>query len=354
VFRRQKLRGALIALSALLALGAGTGALARASATTQAGAPQAESGASGAAAQLRHAGRACTHAAVGAAALPGVRRAAHAAERSCRCALLEHRAQLGRRVGPRALARCSSAGAPQTQSRRAAKTRRPATSPHRRAGAGRLLSAGRRELRAKRRELRRLARANRRRLRAERRAARSRGRQRHRGVNEGRHNSAAADGSSCEGATLEPSEANLALVTQATLCLINRERAHAGEAPLQADADLNQAAAGHSLSMLQHGYFEHVDPDGRGPLERVRASGYMPHSSSGYEIGENIAWGSGSLATPASIVAAWMASPGHRANILRASYRDSGIGIVAQLPGAFGAGTGGAIYTQDFGAIFGG
>jgi uncharacterized protein YkwD len=71
----------------------------------------------------------------------------------------------------------------------------------------------------------------------------------------------------------------------------------------------------------------------------------------GYVIGENIAWGTLGLATPKAIVEAWMASPGHRANILDASYRDTGIGVVAAVPDSMGEGQDGAIYTQDFGVI---
>lgn len=162
----------------------------------------------------------------------------------------------------------------------------------------------------------------------------------------------AANGSGgCEGATLIPTEANLAQVTAATFCLINRERGAHGEQPLRADEDLMRAALGHSESMATAGYFEHDGPGGQTPLGRVQTSGYLHGDEGGYEIGENIAWGSLGEATPASIVAAWMASPGHRANILNARFRDSGIGVAAQLPAAFADGEAGAIYTQDFGVI---
>ncbi len=49
--------------------------------------------------------------------------------------------------------------------------------------------------------------------------------------------------------------------------------------------------------------------------------------SIGYEVGENIAWGTLWLATPKAIVAGWMASPGHRANILDATFKDTGVGV---------------------------
>ena len=85
----------------------------------------------------------------------------------------------------------------------------------------------------------------------------------------------------------------------------------------------------------------------------MRESGYLTASTDGYEVGENIAWGSYDLSTPASIVAAWMASPPHRANILRPTFRDTGIGISPHLPSSFAEGESGAIYTQDFGVILG-
>ena len=46
-----------------------------------------------------------------------------------------------------------------------------------------------------------------------------------------------------------------------------------------------------------------------------------------------------------------MASPGHRANILDAHFRDTAIGVSARVPSSLGEGQGGGIYTQDFGVI---
>ena len=105
--------------------------------------------------------------------------------------------------------------------------------------------------------------------------------------------------------------------------------------------------------MALHGYFEHVSPGGSTPLSRMRESGYISSSNAGYEVGENIAWGSYTDSTPAAIVAGWMASPPHRANILEHNFRDTGIGISPHLPGSFAGGAPGALYTQDFGVIIG-
>jgi uncharacterized protein YkwD len=68
-------------------------------------------------------------------------------------------------------------------------------------------------------------------------------------------------------------------------------------------------------------------------------------------IGENLAWGTYQLATPAAIVSAWTASPGHLANILERQYRDTGIGVVPQVPSSLGDGSPGASYAQEFGVI---
>ena len=83
--------------------------------------------------------------------------------------------------------------------------------------------------------------------------------------------------------------------------------------------------------MVSENYFDHTSPAGETPLARIKASTYLPRRSA-YMVGENIALGTMQLATPASIVASWMKSPDHRANILNPDFRDSGIGIVAQAP----------------------
>jgi len=155
----------------------------------------------------------------------------------------------------------------------------------------------------------------------------------------------------CRHAGLRPTRKNLGLIRAATLCLVNRERALHGERPLRPNARLRRAAQAHTMSMAREDYFEHVGPRGQTPLARMRSVGYISSSRVGYEVGENIAWGTLWLATPRAIVAAWMASPGHRANILDRHYRETGIGVCAHPPTALAHGQPGAIYTQDFGVI---
>ncbi len=157
----------------------------------------------------------------------------------------------------------------------------------------------------------------------------------------------------CQNTELTPEPGNLEAIDAATLCLVNQERARNGELPLAPNAQLEQVAQGHSEEMVSQDYFAHVAPSGLTPVDRVQASGYIPNSRVGYTIGENIAWGTLQLSTPSSIVAAWIGSPEHLANILDGSYRDTAIGVVAAVPASLGEGQPGAMYTQEFGVIVG-
>ncbi len=157
----------------------------------------------------------------------------------------------------------------------------------------------------------------------------------------------------CEGTELMPSPADLELVRAAVLCLINRERADHLETPLTTSADLQRAAEAHSAEMVSQDFFQHVSPGGSTPVTRATSAGYIPSPLVGYVIGENLAWATLTLATPEAIVAAWMASPAHRANILEAEYRETGIGVAAETPARLGEGAPGATYTQEFGVIIG-
>lgn len=155
----------------------------------------------------------------------------------------------------------------------------------------------------------------------------------------------------CQNAQLMPEPANLQLIRLAVLCLINRERAQNSETPLKPDAHLEAAAEEHAQEMIASNYFDHVSPSGLTPVGRVRSTGYIPGPTAGYVIGENLAWGTLALATPQAIVSAWIASPGHLANILEGQYRDTGVGVTAEVPAALAGGASGATYTQEFGVI---
>ncbi|ADB53130.1 CAP domain-containing protein [Conexibacter woesei] len=156
--------------------------------------------------------------------------------------------------------------------------------------------------------------------------------------------------SACSSARVAVTAATVDKASDATLCLLNRERASRGLAPLRIDAKLGRVARAHSLDMVRKGYFEHESRDGRTPFQRMLAARYVPKGAS-WTLGENIGWGTEELAQPAALVKAWMDSPGHRANILNGRFREIGIGIVPGVPvhddGL--AGQAGATYTTDFG-----
>jgi uncharacterized protein YkwD len=155
----------------------------------------------------------------------------------------------------------------------------------------------------------------------------------------------------CQNTQLTPEAGNGELVRGAVLCLINQERAQHGIAPLEPNRQLEEAAESHAGELIADDYFAHVSPTGETPVDRIRTTGYIPGPNVGYVIGENLAWGTFGLATPQSIVSAWIASPGHLANILESQYSETGIGIAASVPSSLGDGAPGATYAQEFGAI---
>jgi uncharacterized protein YkwD len=155
----------------------------------------------------------------------------------------------------------------------------------------------------------------------------------------------------CQNTGLTPDAGNVAVVREAVLCLVNHVRAERSLAPLKLSAQLEAAAEDHDAEMLQLDYFAHVSPDGETPVQRIRKTGYIASESDGYVIGENLAWGTYSLSTPEAIVEAWVASPGHLANILESRYVDTGIGVVPAVPQSLAEGSPGATYAQEFGVI---
>jgi uncharacterized protein YkwD len=151
----------------------------------------------------------------------------------------------------------------------------------------------------------------------------------------------------CEHADLAPTGANDDAIRAAVLCLHNQIRADRGLPLLRENARLRRAAEGHSSDMVSRGYFEHTTPSGVTMVDRIMAARYTSPRV-GWALGENLAWGTGSLATPRSIMRAWMDSPGHRANVVKRAYRELGVGVVSGVPSGRGAG---ATYTADFGVV---
>jgi uncharacterized protein YkwD len=152
----------------------------------------------------------------------------------------------------------------------------------------------------------------------------------------------------CAHTDVRPNGANLERVRDAVLCLHNLERVRRGLPKLRESAKLRRAANRHSAHMVGAHFFDHTSPGGASMVDRIRRTGYTSRARS-WGLGENIAWGSGRLATAAQIHRSWMSSPGHRANILQRSFREIGIGIDVGLPVRLSAAQSGATYTTDFG-----
>jgi uncharacterized protein YkwD len=149
----------------------------------------------------------------------------------------------------------------------------------------------------------------------------------------------------CADADLEASGSNLRRVRTAVVCLHNQIRARYHLPLLRENVRLRKAADDHSRDMVSDGYFEHTAPEGTTTVDRILRSGYVGKRA-GWVLGENLAWGTGSLGTPRSAIETWMSSPTHRANLLKKAYREIGVGVVFGVPGSA---TAGATYTVDFG-----
>jgi uncharacterized protein YkwD len=155
-------------------------------------------------------------------------------------------------------------------------------------------------------------------------------------------NGVAAAGA-CASTSANPGPSNLGALSRSILCLLNAERAAKGLAALHANGQLRRAANGWANRMVAGRFFAHEAAHST-PLSRIKKTGYVRGN---WALGENLAWGSGALATPQAIVNGWMHSPPHKANILYAKFRDIGIAIKLGAPGQ--GLSGGATYVTDFG-----
>jgi uncharacterized protein YkwD len=118
--------------------------------------------------------------------------------------------------------------------------------------------------------------------------------------------------------------------------LINTERANDGLPALAGNGPLGTAARGHSIDMAVNNFMSHTGSNGSSLSDRLAAVGYSARAWA-----ENVAAGYG---TPADVVAGWMGSAGHKANIL-GPYTELGVGY------AYCSGTQyGSYWTVDFGS----
>jgi uncharacterized protein YkwD len=139
----------------------------------------------------------------------------------------------------------------------------------------------------------------------------------------------------CVGVAAAPAPARPTRAEADLLRAVNQTRAQYGLAPVRIDTTLERAARAHSATMLRTGSFGHGDF-----AHRLTSFG-----ARGPAIGENVAWGVGSRGTPAGVVQGWLASPSHRANLLRPGFRRIGIGRVVGTYRGYG---GAAVITADF------
>ena len=119
--------------------------------------------------------------------------------------------------------------------------------------------------------------------------------------------------------------------------LTNAERQKAGLAPLRRSVALEQAAQNYSEILVTSGCFDHTCGPVPDFADRDGQAGYTHWTA----IGENIAAG---YSTPEAVVEGWMASPGHRANILSPRFTEVGIGLTSS------DGRHETYWTEEFGA----
>lgn len=109
--------------------------------------------------------------------------------------------------------------------------------------------------------------------------------------------------------------------------LSNEARQANGLPALSLDTNLELAAAGYAQVLAVNDWWDHVGPDGSTFQERAEAAGYQGW----LRLAENLIKGTG-LAEPSELVDAWLASPGHRQNILNGDLEEMGVACYF-LPG---------------------
>lgn len=122
------------------------------------------------------------------------------------------------------------------------------------------------------------------------------------------------------------------------LGLVNQERARGGLPPLKFSPRLAVIARGHSYDMAMRHYLAHNSPDGVAPADRIGGVGI------GYRaVGENIYMDdyADSAGVPRRAMSGWLKSPEHLANIVSASFTETGVGIAQSADGN-------TYVTQDF------
>lgn len=160
-----------------------------------------------------------------------------------------------------------------------------------------------------------------------------------------------ANGIACSYADTQPQPAtstvasNYVQLRSAILCLVNEMRRRNGRVALVRNSLLEGPAQSLATDMVRRRYCSHTTPEGVGITQRY--SQYRSGFGT-WGLGENLTTGSdsGGYSTPRAAVNRWMHSDPHRANILNASFRDSGVGV---MDGMCNSSLAGGTYVQGFG-----
>ncbi|MGI0488111.1 CAP domain-containing protein [Pantanalinema rosaneae CENA516] len=106
---------------------------------------------------------------------------------------------------------------------------------------------------------------------------------------------------------------------------INAIRQQQGLSELRQHEELAQVARNYSRRMAEQNFFAHQSPQGDTMVQRVESAGIAYRM-----VGENLFTSTNIPQPVPAAVNGWMNSPGHRANILRSEYQETGIGIWRQ------------------------
>lgn len=124
-----------------------------------------------------------------------------------------------------------------------------------------------------------------------------------------------------------PPSRSLTSIIDTVFLLTNRERVRASLTPLRRNADLSRVAQLQAEQMAAAGKLAHDVPGSRYPTlaSRMKLIGYQYRS-----VGENVAEG---YTSGAALMAGWMTSTAHRANILSVRYTETGVGMARAKSG---------------------
>ena len=103
---------------------------------------------------------------------------------------------------------------------------------------------------------------------------------------------------------------------------VNEIRVRNGLNALQVNPGIATVARDYSRLMAEKGFFGHQGPNGDMPWDRVREAGFSFRM-----CGENLFWNRNVPDPVGYAVNGWMESAGHRENILRTGYTQTGVGI---------------------------